>query len=58
VREQYGVVEQERASHGVIATTSSFTKHARAFHEQLTYRLSLTDFNKLVEWLREHKRRR
>lgn len=58
VRELYGVVEQERASQGVVVTTSSFTKDARAFHERLAYKLALADFNKLVDWLRQHRSRR
>ena len=51
VRTLYGVVEERRASHGVIATTSSFTRDARAFQQNLEHRLSLSDFNDLSEWL-------
>jgi hypothetical protein len=52
VRSLFGVVEQQRASVGVVATTSSFTADAIAFAEPLSYRLSLKDFDDLKEWLR------
>lgn len=56
VRSLYGVVSSERASHGVIATTSSFTRDAKAFQQNLRYQLSLHDFNDLAEWCRRHRR--
>ena len=50
VRSLYGVVEEKRATGGVIATTSSFTRGARQFQQNLEYRLSLRDFGDLVTW--------
>jgi hypothetical protein len=55
VRSLYGVVTSDRASHGVIATTSSFTKGAMAFHSQNKYQLSLRDFDALSGWLRDYR---
>lgn len=56
VRSLYGVVASERASHGVIATTSSFTRDAKAYQQNLRYQLSLRDFNDLADWCRRHRR--
>jgi len=56
VRSLYGVVTSERASHGVIATTSSFTRNAKAFQQNLNYQLSLRDFNDLAKWCHRHHR--
>lgn len=58
VRNLYGVLEHEKASHGVLATTSRFTKGAKDMHAQHAYRLSLSGFNEITEWLREHAARR
>jgi putative zinc finger/helix-turn-helix YgiT family protein len=57
VRSLYGVIEEKRATHGVIATTSSFTRGARAFQQNLEYRLSLRDFNDLATWCKEYQKR-
>jgi Restriction endonuclease len=54
VRQLYGVVERERASHGILATTTFFTKEARRLELQLRYRLSLRDHNDLVQWCRTY----
>ena len=56
VRSLYGVLEEKRATHGVIATTSTFTRGAREFQQNLEYRLSLSDFDELSAWLRKVKR--
>lgn len=55
VRSIYGVVQSERASKGVIVTTSSFTKQALAFASPLMFQLSLRDFDALRQWLDEFK---
>ena len=46
----------EQASHGIIATTTFFTKGAKQFAANLQHRLSLRDFNAVVEWLRNYKK--
>jgi|ERR1051325_114497 hypothetical protein len=52
VRELYGIVEQQRATAGVLITTSSFTRAARAFQKPVERRLSLREYDDLVKWLR------
>lgn len=55
VRALYGVVEERCATNGVIATTSSFTRGAREFQQNLAYRLSLRDFQDLVLWCNKYR---
>lgn len=52
VRGLYGVVEAERASAGVVATTSFFTREAKRFQESVPFRLSLQDYFDLQTMLR------
>jgi HJR/Mrr/RecB family endonuclease len=52
VRNLYGVVEAERATAGLLVTSSYFTKPAIAFQGFLKTRLSLKDYRKLVNWIR------
>lgn len=56
VRQLFGVVEKERASHGVIATTTFFTKGAQAEAKNFHHRLSLKDYTAVVAWLRGYKK--
>lgn len=56
VRTLYGVVERERATHGILATTSRFTAGALKESHALRYRVSLADFKKVLEWTREYQR--
>jgi hypothetical protein len=55
VRKLYGVVEREKASHGIIATTSRFTKGAIKEAKALQYRVSLADFCRIQEWIKAYK---
>ncbi len=57
VRGLYGVVEQQRATRGIIATTSFFTRGAKAFRSSMPYRLELIDFNKLTQHIKEWRNR-
>jgi excisionase family DNA binding protein len=57
VRGLYGVVERERATRGVLATTSYFTPGARGEEQMLQHRVSLSDFDALSEWVRGTDRR-
>lgn len=50
VRELYGIVEKEKATGGIIATTSFFTRDAKQFTEDLRYRLELKDYIDLHKW--------
>jgi len=54
VRSLYGVVEREKANAGIIVTTSSFTKGALRFQQDVRHRLGLKDYHDLVAWLRLH----
>jgi restriction system protein len=47
VQRLYGVLEGEKATAGLLVTTSTFTKPAEQFQEQVAYRLSLVDYLKL-----------
>jgi hypothetical protein len=51
VRALYGVAISERASCGLVVTTSHFTRGAKEFAEKNKYQLSLRDYNDLVKWL-------
>lgn len=47
VQRLYGVLEGEKATAGLLVTTSTFTKPAEQFQEKVAYRLSLVDYLKL-----------
>lgn len=55
VRGLHGVVTSDRATKGVIATTSRFTKGARDFHARNQYKLSLADFDVVTQWLKNYR---
>jgi Restriction endonuclease len=55
VRSLYGVVEHERATAGILVTTSYFTQSAQRFAGELKNRISLKDYEELVAWLRKIK---
>lgn len=54
VRGLYGVVEEKKATRGIIATTSYFTKGAVDFQTRVPNRMGLGDFNwltdEIVKW--------
>jgi hypothetical protein len=52
VRQLYGVVEREKATQGLLATTSFFTKGAMHEQRDLQFRLCLGDFAAIRDWLR------
>ena len=56
VRHLYGVVERERVSHGILATTSRFTRGAKEEARALRYRVSLADFSQVLAWSQEYLR--
>jgi ActR/RegA family two-component response regulator len=55
VRQLYGVVQHERASGGIIVTTSYFTKPATEFAGSVPYQLFLRDFDYLSNWIKKLK---
>lgn len=57
VRGLYGVVSAEQATRGLLATTSYFTSGAKAFRDQVPYRLGLADFDILRGMLSQFHRK-
>jgi len=51
VQRMLGVVEQHRATQGLIVTTSSFSREAEACAENSRYRLDLNTYSDLSRWL-------
>jgi len=58
IRQLNGVVEAERATAGILATTSFFTSGAQEFQRTIPNRMSLKDYFGIQEWLREALGRR
>lgn len=54
VRALYGIVEMERATSGIIVTTSDFTKGAFEFGKTIQNRLELKNYASLKKWLRQY----
>jgi len=53
VRELYGTIVYDRATAGILITSSHFSKDAIAFTEKIKHQMSLIDYNKLKLWLEE-----
>lgn len=51
VRSLLGVVVDQKATKGIVATTSFFTKDAVSFEERNTTLLQLSDYDNLLMWL-------
>ena len=51
IRELNGVVQAERATAGILATTSFFTKGAKEFQARLSHQIGLKDYVGIQEWL-------
>jgi HJR/Mrr/RecB family endonuclease len=58
VRGLYGVVTSEGATKGLIATTSTFSRDAKALQKKHEFRLELADMHSLRKWLSEYGRRK
>lgn len=56
VRGMYGVVEDQKATSGMVVTTSWFTKGAVDFRDKNKYRMELADFKRVKEFLEVWKR--
>ncbi|MCJ7767234.1 restriction endonuclease [Candidatus Bathyarchaeota archaeon] len=54
VQRLYGVVAQERATAGLVVTTSRFSKEALTFAETVKHQLGLKDYENMKIWLRKH----
>jgi hypothetical protein len=55
VRNLYGVLNINRATQALIATTSYFTSEARSLQELFKYQMSLKDFGDISEWLQRYR---
>lgn len=55
VRTMYGTLNIAKASHGIIATTSRFTKDAKDLAEKYRYQISLKDHADITQWIQETK---
>jgi restriction system protein len=55
IRQLYGVVQAEKATAGILATTSFFSKDSKQFQETVPYQISLQDYFGLQQWLKEIK---
>ena len=51
VQRLYGVVSQEKATAGLVVTTSHFSKEAMKFAKTVKHQLGLRDYKSLKEWL-------
>jgi len=56
VRSLYGVVNDERATKGILVTTSSFTAPAEEFLQRNKWVLEGRAFDGIMAWLREYQR--
>ena len=56
VRSLHGVVTDERATKGIIATTSSFTAPAAEFLQRNKWTLEGRDFDGVLEWLKTYQK--
>ena len=55
VRGMYGTLQIESASHGIIATTSRFTRDANNLAHEYKYQLSLKDHADILSWIKKQK---
>ncbi|MBI4962492.1 MAG: restriction endonuclease [Desulfomonile tiedjei] len=55
VRELLHVIDDTRATCGMLATTSSFTRHAEAKQLSYKWRLTLKGHSDIVRWLRQYQ---
>jgi len=53
VRELYGTIEADRATAGIMVTTSYFSKDARRFQEKIKGRMNLIDYSELMRQILE-----
>lgn len=56
VQRLYGVVTQERATAGLVVTTSRFTKEALTFAETVKHQFGLRDYEALKAWMNSNRK--
>lgn len=54
IQRLYGVIVQERATAGLVVTTSRFSKEALTFGETVRHQLELRDYEALKNWIRKY----
>jgi hypothetical protein len=54
LRGLYGVVEEARATSGILVTTTRFTPPALEFVSRVPHRLAKKDYDDVVRWVRKH----
>ena len=54
VQRLYGVLSQERATAGLVVTTSRFSKEALTFAETVKHQLRLKDYEAVKKWLTDY----
>ena len=52
----YGITELEKATRGILVTTSHFTKSAQDFAQSVGTRLLLADYDTIVKWLKGNEK--
>lgn len=53
VRDLYGVLQAERATAGLVVTTSRFTSGAKGFQSRVRHQVALKDYLAIHEWVRQ-----
>jgi len=51
IRQLYGTVQAERATAGILATTSFFTRGAKDFQSKVEFQISLQDYLGIQKWI-------
>jgi len=51
IRDLYGVLSKEKATYGIVVTTSDFTKPAQDFQQDIKFQMSLKNFNSIQKWI-------
>lgn len=51
IRDLYGVLSKEKATYGIVVTTSDFTKPAQDFQQDVKFQMSLKNYNSIQKWL-------
>jgi len=57
VRALHGTLDDARANHAILITTSSFTKDAQEFQRRHQYQLALKDYADIERWIQQYKNR-
>lgn len=55
LRNLYGVLQKERATYSMVATTSYFTNPAIEFQRTIQHQMNLCDYDKLLQWIKDNK---